>query len=230
MTDQYNIYLVNKADEEKTFWCFLERPKEVLDDTGVFANSSAYVSVDPSDPGTSMFEIPVQFLVSASSSTTPFKSGQTVQVETKSTLDVDLKDNCSIQYSDTKRLSPKLSIVGQTSPDDTITITTQDFDKVQAQRTQGWYSTQTFGINTAQGFIGMTWSPEPGEDKTLTPTLKFYVSTGEHGNNTLADWTTVSHEALVLSVPDSFDTDTLSVTVELGGDGKWTPKPGAPAP
>src|SRR5688572_9254804 len=68
MADRYKIYLVNKSFDKQTFWCFLERPKELVNDPAVFANSDTYLTVAPNRPGTDSFTIPVEYIVGAGAS------------------------------------------------------------------------------------------------------------------------------------------------------------------
>jgi hypothetical protein len=224
MPTQYTIYLVNQGSSSETFWCFLERPQELVSDPNVFANSSASLNIDPNAPGINSFTIPVQYVVGAGASNEAV--GLNVKVTSTLTMDSDLGQVWDAIYANAPpNKGPKLTLDSAVVPDKSIKIITNAFEQEQNEA-NGWYSNQSFGIQTAGGFIGMTWSPSPNQNRTLTPKLSFYVSVGSFGSSKLAEWTQVSNESAVVNVPGSFTAGACTVT--LLNNGKWKITPGKP--
>jgi hypothetical protein len=226
MTDKYTIYLVNQSADSQQFWCFLSPPQELVNEPGVFANSSATLAVDPNDPALNRFVIPVQYVVGAGASNNAV--GLNVEVLSDVTNQASLKDTWHANYADVPpNKGPKMLLTGKSAPDNTIQLVSNDFAKVSNEGA-GWFSNQSFGILTDQGFIGMTWSPKASQIRTLTPKLKFYVSAGQYGSNALADWNEVSVDSAVITVPDSFAA--MKCTVTYDQHGNWSVTAGPPAP
>ncbi|MBC9034706.1 hypothetical protein IAG41_20140 [Sphingomonas sp. JC676] len=224
MPTQYKIYLINQSSSTQTFWCFLSRPAELASDPKVFANSSATLAIDPNDPSTNSFTIPVQYVVGAGASNDAV--GLNVKVDSMITQDTDLGQVWDAAYANVPpNKGPKLTLDSGTAPDKMLKIITNPFDQ-ENNEANGWYSNQSFGIMTAAGFMGMTWSPSPNQSRTLTPKLTFYVNVGDFGSSTLADWTNVGNDAAVVSVPGSFIAGACTVT--LLNNGKWKIDPGKP--
>ncbi|WP_238542194.1 hypothetical protein [Sphingomonas sp. PAMC 26621] len=225
MATNYTIYLVNQSSTTQTFWCFLTPPAELAGDPNVFANSSASLAIPSNYPGTNSFTIPVQYSVGAGA------SNQAVG------LDVEINSTISQQSSLTQvwdatygtvppKMGPNLTLSSSKVGANSLKIVTNAFPQ-DNNESKGWYANQSFGIESASGFMGMTWSPSPSQSRTLTPKLSFYVSIGSFGDSTLADWTQVSNEAALLTVPNSFKAGAATVT--LLNDGTWSVTPGKPA-
>jgi hypothetical protein len=224
MADKYTIYLVNQSADSQQFWCFLSPPQELVNDPGVFANSSASLAVDPNDPALNRFVIPVQYVVGAGASNNAV--GLKVEVVSDVTNQASLKDTWNANYADAPpNKGPKMLLAGRSAPENAIQIVSNAFAKVSNEGA-GWYSNQSFGIMTDQGFVGMTWSPKPSQTRTLTPKLKFYVAVGSYGSNALADWDEVSNDAAVITVPDSFAA--MKCTVTYDQHGNWSVTAGPP--
>lgn len=224
MPTLYKIYLINQSSSTQTFWCFLTRPQELASDPKVFANSSASLAIDPNDPSTNTFTIPVQYVVGAGASNNAV--GLNVQIDSTISQDTDLGQSWNAAYANVPpNKGPKLTQGGSSTPNTAIKLVTNNFNQEQNE-SQDWYASQSFGIETAAGFMGMTWSPSPGQTRTLTPKLEFYVNVGSFGSSTLADWTEVGNDAAVLSVPSSFLNG--SATVTYLNDGTWQVTPGKP--
>jgi hypothetical protein len=123
-------------------------------------------------------------------------------------------------------MGPTLKRIDQSAPDNTIVMKSNEFDQ-EKNESESWYAIMSFGIQTAIGFIGMSWAPNPGQTRTLKPKLSFYISVGSYDTNTLADYTTVSNTSCLVSVPVDFSLQG-EVTVVYGSNGKWTSYPGPP--
>ena len=223
MATEYTIYLVNESASTQLFWCFLQRPEELVNDPNVFANSSTQLAVAPNSPSVDTFTIPVQYSVGAGASNQAV--GLNIKVESSVSLDAELEQKFDAVYVNVPPPQGPTLIQNGSSPTNTIAIKSNGFDQVPNEG-QGWFANQSFGIQTAQGYIGMSWSPSPDQTRTLTPTLKFYVAVGTYGNNTLASWNQVSNNSAELVVPNSFQFNKATVT--YGSTGSWTVTPGEP--
>ncbi|WP_242184980.1 hypothetical protein [Sphingomonas sp. CARO-RG-8B-R24-01] len=224
MTTNYTIYLVNQMNYQQNFWLFLTPPQELAGDPTVDANSSVSLAIDPNDPSTNSFTVPVQYVVAAGASNNAV--GLNVQINSTISQDSDLTQTWDAVYANVPpNKGPKLTLDAAAAPANTIKISTNPFDQA-SNEALNWYASQSFGIQTMAGFIGMTWSPTPNQSRTLTPQLKFYVSAGTYGESTLADWTQVSNDAAQLSVPSSFSN--FAATVTLLNNGTWSVTPGKP--
>lgn len=224
MTDGYTIYLVNQSARRQQFWCFLSPPRELAGDPGVFPNSSISVMVDPHDPAPNRIVIPVQYVVGAGAGSNAV--GRQVEIVSDVTNQASLGDSWEAVYADAPpNRKPRMLLDGRNAPDNTIQLTSNAFAKNWNDRAR-WYSNQSFGIMTDQGFAGVTWSPKPAQTRTLTPELAFYVSAGSYHSNGLASWDDVAADAAVITVPDSFAA--MSCTVTHYEQGKWSVTPGPP--
>jgi hypothetical protein len=225
--DKYTIYLVNASANPQLFWCFLERPDELAGVAGVFANSKASLMVKPKYSGKNRFRIPVQYVVGAGASNDAV--GLNVEVISDTTHNADLGQIWDADYvTAPPNEGPDLTKDSAAAGPHQIAIKSNNFNKVQNETSENsWFSNQSFGIMTEAGFVGMTWSPDPGKTRTLTPKLTFYVAVGSYGANKLADWTDISNSAQKLEVPDDFD-DSNECTVTYGQDGTWQPSKGRP--
>ena len=220
--DNYTIYLVNKSANTQVYWCFLEPPKG-LNDSGVFANSSTSLAVTPNYPGVNTFTIPVQYVLAAGASN--HAVGLNIKIDSSITNDVNLKDVWEAEYATVPpNQGPNMTRTSTSSDDSTITYNSNKFDQVKNENAS-WFSSMTFGIQTNQGFIGMTWAPAPNSQRVITPKLNFYVATGKYGSNELADFTDISRTSAQIPLSKF---ERLKATVTLEADGSWTVTPGAP--
>ena len=225
MVTNYTINIVNHSADLQTFWAFLERPQELVADEGVFANSNARLAVRPNAIGNNRFVIPVQYKVGAGASNAAI--GLNIKVESEILLDSAIGQQWDADYKDTPPpQGPELKL-GGTAPENTISIVTNNFNKVQNE-IDGWFANQTFGMMTNHGFIGMTWSPKTSQKRTLLPKLTFYIAVGRYGSNTLADWNDVSNTSAKIEVPGDFLRAETTVTYTERGE--WEVSPGAPSP
>lgn len=224
MADNYTIYLVNRSAGDQIFWCFLEEPVELAGQAGVFANSAASLAVVPNYPGENYFTIPAQFVVGAGASNNAV--GLNVRVTSAITQNAKLSDQFLGEYATVPpNKGPNLKLTGSGAAPTQISIASNEFNQ-QGNENQGWFSNMSFGINTAAGFMGMTWSPFPSQTRTLTPILNFYVAVGSFGSNTLAAYTTVSNKSAHLTTPNSFLRNEATVTYTPTGN--WIVTPGKP--
>lgn len=222
MAEKYNIYLVNKSGSTRNFWLFLQPPEQMKADPGVFANSSACLSIINNAQGYNLFTVPVQYSVAAGA------SNEAVGLDVAITSNVPMLATLGKQYEADyvtcpPRQGPQLKEVGAGSSG-LIDIVTNNFNK-PGNEDHGWFANQSFGIQTAAGYIGMTWSPDPGVTRHIQPKFSFYVSTGDFDYNTLAQWTDVSTKAAEISL-DKFSQFNCTVTLTETGD--WTVTPGKP--
>jgi len=223
MADQFKIYLVNKAPSDRLFWCFLEKPEGLADET-VYANSSTSLYVRSNDSGSNSFTIPVQFSGGASNSNEAVGLG--TKIDAGSMNDVNLGDKIDITYFvPPPKQGPMLETKSGGGTADKIDLVTNAFDK-QASEDQSWYPNQTFGIRTSSGLMGSTWSPTVNTTRKITPRLGFYVATGEFGENELMEYTELSNDSAELT-PDSFS-GINEATVTLNEDGTFTVTAGKP--
>ncbi|HEX8365103.1 MAG TPA: hypothetical protein VF603_07455 [Allosphingosinicella sp.] len=225
MSDTYTIHLVNHSTRPQTFWCFLARPEALSNDPGVFANSQVSLEVRPNAKGRNIFLIPVQYQVGAGASN--HAVGAYVEVISDVTNNAALGDTWNADYVDAPpNEGPTMALDSKRQKATDIAIVSNGFDDKKNAQYQ-WIANQSFGIVTAAGFIGMSWSPEPAKTRTITPKLAFYVASGSFGENQLADWDDVSYESAQINAPASFD-DMNECTVTYTETGGWTVTAGAP--
>ncbi|WP_231737977.1 hypothetical protein [Myroides odoratus] len=222
-TTNYKIYLVNKGSSTKNFWCFLQKP-EGVPTSDVYANSDAMLSVVPNYDGKNWFTIPLQYKVGAGA--TNQAVGLNVKIDSSVIKDAQLEQLWNAEYATAPpKQGPNLSISqGEKSPANTIGIKSNKFNQVQNEN-EKWYSNMSFGIESANGFMGVTWAPSPNDKSTVTPKFAFYIATGDFTSNSLADIATISNEAAKIEL-SSFKS--LEVTVTLTEKGEWLVEPGAP--
>jgi hypothetical protein len=220
-TTNYTIYLKNDSNDGKNFWCFLEKPEGVPSDA-VFANSSASLFVLPNYGGTNKFTIPLQYSLGAGASNEAVGLG--VQIDASIIQNAQLKQTWEAQYATIPpKQGPNLNLVqGQKSPDNTIGVLSNDFDKVINENGK-WFSNMSFGIQTQNGFLGVTWSPSPSDDHTITPKFSFYIATGSFTSYELADISTISRKSAKVEIKDFKN---LEATVTLTSKGEWLVTPG----
>jgi hypothetical protein len=225
MADNYTIYLVNRSSTTQLFWCFLQQPVELAGQPGVFANSAASLAVPSNSPAQNFFTIPAQFVVGAGASNNAV--GLNVKVTSAITLDAQLTEQYKAVYANVPpNMGPTLTLSGTDASPTQISIAANGFNQ-GSNENQGWFSNMSFGVNTASGFMGMTWSPSPAQTTTLTPTLSFYVAVGSYGANTLAGYTAISNTSAKLTTPGSFSLNAATVTYTVTGG--WQVTPGKPA-
>jgi len=225
MATEYTIYLVNKSAATQVFWCFLAPPAELASDPGVFANSSTSLAVASMAPGINTFTVPVQYVVGAGASNNAV--GLNIKINSSITEDAELGQMWDANYATIPpNMGPTMVLDDLSAPATAIAIKSNAFNR-GVNEAGGWFSNMSYGIQTYQGFIGMSWSPDPSKTRTLTPLLKFYIATGTYGANSLASWTEVSNDSAVLSVPSSFKYNKTTVTYTETG--KWKITPGEPA-
>ena len=224
----YKIYLVNKGVKAKTFWCFLDTPHGLLGEK-VYANSSTMLSVPPNYQGTNTFTVPIQYKVAAGADNKAL--GLNTKINSLITIDAELEKTYTAIYANSKRVppsgSPLLTLAQNVdSPEKTIGILSNVFDQGK-NHDEKHFSHMSFGIQTEQGFTGITWDPSPNNEYTITPKIKFYIATGNFTSETLADINDISRTSATVALTDF---ENLEATVTLRSDGRWNVTKGAPKP
>lgn len=220
-TTNYTIYLKNESSNTQNFWAFLQKP-EGLSNNVVYANSSAYLSVYPKDRGINSLVIPVQYSLGAGASNQAVGLG--VQIDSSIIREAQLKQTWEAKYATIPpHQGPYLNTAqGHQASDNTISLITNSFDKANNEYGK-WYSNASFGIQTQMGFLGVTWSPSPNEQCTITPKFSFYIATGNFSSYELADLETISRKAAKIELSDFRNQE---VTVTLTSRGDWIVQPG----
>ncbi|MES2574648.1 MAG: hypothetical protein V4572_06880 [Bacteroidota bacterium] len=220
-TTNYTIYLKNESSDPRSFWCFLEKP-EGISYYEAYANSSASLSVMPNYGGINKFMIPIQYSLGAGASNNAVGLG--VQIDSSIIQYAQLKQTWEAQYATIPpNQGPNLNLVqGQISPDNSIGLLSNAYDQVRNENGR-WFSNMSFGIQTYNGFMGITWSPSPNNQYTITPKFSFYISTGDFTSNELADFATISRQSAKVELSDFKN---LEVTVTLTSKGEWLVQPG----
>ncbi len=223
-TTNYKIYLVNQGSVAKNFWCFLQEPQGVPS-SQVYANSDAMLSVLPNYGGTNSFTIPLQYVLGSGASNQAV--GLDVQIDSNYIKDVQLEQMWEVNYATVPPPQGPLMKLeqGTTAPKGTIGAKTNDFDQVHNEN-NGWFSNMSFGIQSANGFMGLTWSPNPSDTNIITPKFAFYIATGSYSNNSLADITVISNTSARVELTDF---QNLEATVTLTSTGTWEVTPGKPS-
>lgn len=224
MAQTYQIYIVNQSANTQNFWLFLKPPQALEADPGVFANSSACLTVDSHAQGSNLFGIPLQYKVGAGASNQAV--GLDIAISSNVTMDADLGQayQANYQVEVPPKKGPTLVKTGPIKDASLLQINSNNFDQ-PANEEHGWFANMSFGIQSADGFIGMTWSPAPGITRSISPQFSFYISTGDYDYNALAKWTDISTNAATVSLSDFKQ---FSCTVTLNGNGTWTVTPGRP--
>jgi hypothetical protein len=223
-TTNYKIYVVNRGATDKNFWCFLQQPQELIS-SNVYGNSDAMISVTPNYAGTNSFTIPLQYIVGAGAENRAV--GLNVQIDASVLLNTQLKNSWSANYATVPpKQGPQLTLKqGTSSPDGTVVIESNSFDKVKNENNK-WFSNMSFGIQSNNGFMGFTWAPSPNEKNTITPKFAFYIATGNFTSNNLVDMTSVSNQSAKVELSHFKN---LEATVTLKSDGTWDVSPGSPS-
>ncbi|CAB1275761.1 hypothetical protein [Candidatus Nitrosacidococcus tergens] len=218
MANQFKIYVVNDTSSIKDFYLFLAAPDELAGDSEVYANSNTFIKIKGnSRDQTNSFTIPIQFVFEVGA------SNRAVALNTR----IDSSTPRDIQYGEQWQATyfppnqgPNLIKSGSTNNPKSVAIRTIPYDK-DTDEGDGWFGSQSFGIKTSSGFAGMTWSPDPGETRTLVPKLEFYIATGTFGENVLADWTSVSSDPAIITEDDFSAGNTGEATVVRTKSGGW---------
>jgi hypothetical protein len=214
MPTTYTIHLRNEQQKNRRFWCFLNTPESNIS-AEVFANSSAYLFVPPTSPGQDdTFTIPLQYVIQAGASNNAV--GLKTKITSKNVQNTDLNQAWDIQYY-VQNQGPLLTSDGSIQ-DPIIELNVLPFDKSKEEPNR-WYSNLTYGVKSENGFMGITWSPDPNDVYRIKPKVQFYVTIGDYESNTLAEMTAISKDAASITA-DSFDVRN-ECTVVLKSDGTW---------
>jgi hypothetical protein len=222
--DTYTIYIQNHAHSKETFWCFLAEPDQLEVGSKIYANSSARMTLNPSSSHTTAkFEIPIQYQLAARS--TNKATGLGIKISTENTKPVNLGQAWAAKfYTEADHQAPDLSPNGNGAMPNEVLYNCNPFNPSSAIQ-NSWYPSQTFGMKTESGFIGMSWEALPNTKVSISPNVKFYINTGTFHPNTLADYTVIKQKAAELGKNDFKG---FAATVILKEDGTFDKFPGAP--
>jgi len=215
----YRINLVNQGANAQNFWCFLDSPI-VSTGTTVYANSTIMLNVAPNYKGNNSFLVPVQYQVGAGASNDAV--GLNVKIDSSYMKDAELEQSFDFDYCTVPPpQAPNITDGTDPSSEGTITVQINNFDQVKNENAN-WFSSMSFGIETSNGFTGLTWSPSPGTAIKITPQFSFYIATGDYAASTLAEITTISSNAATVTEADFQSKDgEFEVTVTLLSNGEW---------
>jgi hypothetical protein len=223
MTTDYTIYLVNQSVNSQLFWAFLSAPT-VSNNPQVFANSNTNLQIAGSSPDLNSFTIPVQYIIGAGASNNAV--GLNIVVTSNATRNTNLQQLWDVSYATTPPNQGPTVGTDQSSSN-TLAMKTNPYDQA-LNRTNGWYENMSFGVKTAQGFMGVTWAPDPSKTYAITPKLVFYVSVGSYSSYSLADITSVSNSSAALDTSTDFDLNNMC-TVVYSPKGEWSHFKGRPS-
>jgi hypothetical protein len=225
MATNYTIYLVNQSSGTQIFSCFLQRPAELAGSRSVFDVTNLTLGVPSNSKASNYFVIPQQFVVAAGASNQPV--GANAQIVSNLILNADLSDQFSAAYVNSPpNMAPTLTLSGQEASPNQISIASNGFNQ-GSNENLGWFSNMSFGVNTASGFMGMTWSPSPAQTTTLTPLWGFSVTAKAYNTNYLALFASAFNNSAQLIAPNDFQYGAATVTYTATGG--WQVTPGKPA-
>lgn len=224
---RYKINLFNLQAKTQKFWCFLNKPISTPTPE-VYANSNASINIS-TYTGTqkASFTVPLQYKLEVGASNKAVKLK--TLIESSDTHDTQLGVGWNANYTQQKNnnVPPVLKTSGQSAPAGQLAVVTNEYDK-DKEALNNWYGNMTFGIETDNGFIGVSWSPDPGTTYEIEPIIGFYVAIGNYSQNELASIAAVSTKAATLT-QDSFDAY-YQCTVIYQTDGSWVVKKGYSPP
>ncbi len=225
MVTEYTIYLVNRSNKPQLFWAFLSKP-EITNSPTVFANSNTNLRIPGGSQDLNSFTIPIQYVIAVGGSNNAVKLE--TRIESNSTRNTDLNKLWAIDYTTVPPNQGPIVPAAATgeSTAETIAMQTSAFDPVE-NASKNWFESMSFGLKTAQGFMGVTWVPAPSLTYTIRPKLTFYITVGDYSANSLAEITTVSNRSAACNVPSSFDVS-KQCTVTYSRQGTWSVEPGKP--
>lgn len=223
--NKYKIYLVNKEGSSQKFWCFLSKPESEISPE-VYANSNTFLTVPPyTGSQENSFTIPLQYIVKVGASNNAV--GLQTRIQSSVTENTKLREAWEAKYIQKRgeKIGPTLHKAG-TAPEGTLNITTNTYDK-SAESLNNWYGNMTYGVQSEEGFIGITWSPDPARTYEIKPKVTFYVAIGSFSSNTLADINRISSNAAMVTEDDFNGHEECTVTRK--SNGSWSVTPGRPS-
>src|SRR6185437_2348896 len=225
MPTNYTIYIVNQSVKSQLFWAFLSEPT-ITNNPTVFANSSTNLQIPGLSPDLNSFTIPVQYVIGAGASNNAV--GLNTVITSNATRNTDLQLLWDVSYATTppnQGPTVHMQSSGQ-SPAGTIEMVTNGFDQ-QSNQANEWYESMSFGVKTGNGFMGVTWEPDPNKTYTITPTLTFYITVGNYSASSLAGIDAVSVGSAELNTATAFDFN-KNCTVVYDSTGSWSHYKGLP--
>jgi hypothetical protein len=222
--DILTIHIVSKSESKETFWCFLAKPEKLNTGTEIFANSSARLTIDKDSDPQASFGIPIQFSLAATSVNKPVGLG--IAVSTRQKRNVELKESWKgIFYVGEDHQAPDLKSLSEPASDGSINYISNAFEPDEAIRND-WYPSQSYGMQTQAGFVGITWDARPSKTIIIEPLVEFYIATGDYKAGTLANLTTISNNSANVKL-NAFKGKEATVT--YGSDGSWKVTSGRPS-
>ncbi len=220
------MYLVNQNAKGQLFWAFLSEP-EISDSPEVFANSSTSLYIPGGSQDLNAFTIPVQYMIGGGASNNAV--GLDTLIISNASRNTALAKCWNVTYGTVPPNQGPIipSAPSGTSKDGTVSMKTNAFDQ-QKNMDSHWYENMSFGVKTAQGFMGVSWSPDPNKTYIITPKLVFYIAVGSYSSNTLADITAVSNDSAICDTAKDFDS-LNQCTVTYTRTGEWSVVAGRPA-
>ena len=224
MVTPYTIYVVNQGSSQN-FFAFLSKP-EVSNNSEIYANSSAYIRIPKGSTNLNSFSIPVQYVVQTGASNNAV--GLQTLITSNATRKSDLNQLWDVAFT---TVPPNQGPVMPLSPSGTSTPTTiamktNEFNQAQ-NAANGWYQSMSFGVQSRQGFLGLTWNPDSNITYTITPKLVFYIAVGDYQSNTLADINSISNGSAVCDTKTSFNAAN-ECTVTYSATGTFSVAKGRP--
>ncbi|NEQ35968.1 MAG: hypothetical protein F6K40_06585 [Okeania sp. SIO3I5] len=215
----YTFNLRNLERNPVEMWLFLDSPQFSQDPGEIFQNSNTFLEIPPYTPEeTQKFVAHVQYKLEATQQNEPV--GLDTYITSDFSKEVDLKNGYLVEYSSDKGGYPTIEDYN-TSRQPTsknLIAQTNKFEPVP-----DYYNALTFGVTTTEGTTGVTWEPEPNIDYTITPTLTFYIATGEYQENVLAQIDATSAENAKITTGYGGDFNNFNnVWVTYNQDGTWT--------
>lgn len=224
---QYKINVINKTQQSVVMWTFLDAPESNIK-SEVFANSDAFQTVPPSVPGlANSFTIPLQYWVKAGASNAAV--GLDILIDSSVSHKTALQQQWSTVYTLARGERTGPTMANSNEPPlpgaDEVQILTNPFNKAE-EKLFSWYGSMTWGVQSKNGFLGVSWSPDANQIYRIKPKVKFFVATGTYSSDTLADIAGISRTSANISEAN-FDGN-LECTVTLKADRTWSVEPGPP--
>lgn len=219
--DELTIHVVSDSSTKETFWCFLAKPEQLDTGNEIYANSNARLTIAGGSSPEASFTIPVQFSLAAKSVNRPIGLG--VKVSTRQSENVELEESWKATfYTSDEHQAPDLVEIGDPASENTINYASSPFSPDNVIKND-WYPTQSYGMKTAAGFVGLTWDARPNKTVKIEPLVEFYITVAEYSAGTLANLTTVSTDAAKVKLKDFRGG---AVTVTYTSTGEWVVTPG----
>lgn len=215
----YTINVRNLETDPVNMWLFLSAPEYSTTPKDVYKNSTTNLIVPEYNPQrTQKMIAKVQYNLQATQQSEPVQVGN--QVISDYTEDVELNEGYCVDYSSEKGGFPTIEgcTTSQEPQTTNLVAQTNKFTPVQ-----DYYNAMTFGIVTNTGTTGVTWVPRPNINYGITPTLTFFMGTGDYEKNELAEIDETSGDFAKMETGPGGNFDEFNNTwVTYNVDGTWT--------